>query len=388
MLCILCQQTYQGLHWCAGMSARHHGTRTPDGPTWESIRAAHERLRGQSPLMTPSDFLNPVVGGRVVVGPHTPTVSRPSSCESRESARASSSMSDRQTAMEERMESMMETVRALSRQSSRHSEILQPQSPASPPPSPEREDAYSDISEAESDNESDKQEEVMETEDEVSEYEDEEVNEAVRNSVMTVGYSEEVIEASDVNNVVVACRESANCVVEAGLEVFEKVGAAGQEHSEDMVAIGFEIVDNLVAAGLAVSNNVAAVSEDDVNNVAVAGPSTEQLEGVSAVEAREEFMEVEERTTSEPKLVNVVAKPQEAMNKARAMLNLLEPVGRGGSLPSFVGPFVRPIPLNPEPSRVIHLRSVIQRVYLPGGGVMETETVVKGPVVVDRACSP
>ena len=99
-------------------------------------------------------------------------------------------------------------------------------------------------------------------------------------------------------------------------------------------------------------------------------------------------MEVEENAIIEPSPVNVVAKSLEPMNKARAMLNILEPAGRGGSLPEFVGPFVRPVPWNPEPSRVIHLRSVIQRVYLPGGGVMETETVVKGPVVVDRAQSP
>jgi len=360
MFCTLCQMTYQGIHWCAGMSSRRHGTRTPDVPSWESIKAAHVRLTSQSPLMTPSDFLNPVVGGRVVVGPHTPTTSRPVSSASRDSSEASSSMSERQTVMEERMETLLETVRALSRQSSRHSEMLEPQSPASPPPSPDREDAYSDISEAEDENESEssdmtvgqcEREETMETEDELSEYEDEEVNEAVRNSVVTVGYTEEVPEAENTEPVEVVGRESANCVVAAGLEEFECEGAVGLE-----------------------------------NCVGVANPSPEREVEVSAVAENEVLMELEMDAMVEP--CAVVSQSQEPMNKARAMLNILEPAGRGGNLPDFVGPFVRPVPWNTEPSRVIHMRSVIQRVYLPGGGMMETETVVKGPVVVDRACSP
>ena len=364
MLCALCQQTFQGVHWCAGMSTRRHGVRTPDVPSWESIKAAHVRLSSRSPLMTPSDFLNPVVGGRVVVGPHTPTASRPASCASQESSGASSSIAERQTAMEEKMETLMETVRALSRQSSRYSDILEPQSPASPPPSPDREDAFSDISEAESDNDSvssdstvgqGEQEEIMETEDKLSEYEDEEVNEAVRNSVVTVGYVEENPEVSNSEHEVAAGRESADCVVAAGLETFEDVGAAG-----------LESLDNVVAAG----------------------PSPRQAVEMSAVAEQDELMELEIDAIVEPSLVNVASQSQEPMSKARAMLNILEPAGRGGSLPEFVGQFTRPIPWNTEPSRVIHLRSVVQRVYLPGGGILETETVVKGPVVVDRACSP
>ena len=349
--------------------------------------------------MTPSDFLNPVVGGRVVVGPHTPTTSRPPSCASQESSGAASAMSDRQAAIEEKMESLLETVRALSRQSSRHSDILEPPSPASPPPSPDREDAYSDISEAEPDNDSvssdgtvdGNEEEVMETEEELSDYEDEEVNEAVRNSVITVGYAETpgVLNSELLDS---AGRESADCVVAAGLETFEDVGVAGLETCfelvDNLVAAGVANADNVVAAGLCGVDNVGAAGLCGMDNVVVAGPSDELPVEMLAGVAREESMECESEAMDEPSLVPMGVKPQEAMNKARAMLNILEPVGRGGNLPEFVGPFVRPVPWTVEPSRVIHLRSVIQRVYLPGGGVMETETVVKGPVVVDRAQSP
>ena len=131
-----------------------------------------------------------------------------------------------------------------------------------------------------------------------------------------------------------------------------------------------------------------AAGLESLDCVVAAGPSDKRDVEVSVPLEREELMELEIDAIIEPSLVNVVSRTSEPMNKAWAMLNILEPAGRGGNLPEFVGPFVRPVPWNTEPSRVIHLRSVVQRVYLPGGGIMETETVVKGPVVVDRACSP